>query len=94
MSEVLVIKAEKREEGKNPRQLRKEGFITGSIYGKKMEPVSIQIEERSFVNAYQRNAVEECSVVLGDKTYSAKIAEIQKNYATKQILNIEFNAIN
>ena len=40
---AVVIKAEKRDENKNPRQVRAEGNLPATVYGKGKDSVSVQV---------------------------------------------------
>ena len=50
---AITIEAQKRDEAKNPRQIRREGFLPATIYGKGKESVSIQLDKRVFINNYK-----------------------------------------
>ena len=82
-----------REENKNPRQIRTEGFLTGSIYGKGMDAKSIQLNTHEFELLYKNNKEATWELNLEGKSYTAKIQELQVNYATGQLLNVEFATI-
>ena len=88
-----TINVTKREEGKNPRQIRTSGFLPGSIYGKGIEAQSIQINTHDFEMAYKNNKDGEWVLVLDKEKINAKIQELQVNYATNEFLNVEFAKI-
>ena len=52
---AITIEAQKRDESKNPRQLRAAGFLPATIYGKGKDSVSIQLNKRAFINTYKNN---------------------------------------
>jgi ribosomal protein L25 (general stress protein Ctc) len=79
-----------RETDKNPRQIRSAGFLPGSIYGKGIEAKSIQINTHDFEMAYKNNQEGTWELVLGKEKFNAKIQELQKNFATNELLNVEF----
>ena len=79
-----------REEGKNPRQIRAQGFLPGSIYGKGMDAKNIQVNTHEFEMAYRKNQEGTWELVLGKEKFNAKIQELQKNFATNELLNVEF----
>lgn len=87
------LKIENRAEGKNPRQIRAEGFLPGSIYGKGMDAKNIQINTHEFELAYRDNKEGEWELTLGKEKFNAKIQELQANYATSEFLNVEFAVI-
>ena len=86
------LKIEKRDENKNPRQIRSAGFLPGSIYGKGIEPKNIQIDTHEFEMAYKNNKEGEWELTLDKEKFTATIQELQKNYATNEFLNVEFLA--
>lgn len=88
-----TITATAREEGKNPRQLRSAGFLPGSVYGKGLEPKNIQINTHEFELAYKDNQDATWELNLDGKKVSAKIQELQMNFATNEYLNVEFLAV-
>ena len=79
-----------REEGKNPRQIRANGFLPGSLYGKGIEAKNIQINTHDFEMAYKNNKDGEWELTLGKEKFNAKIQELQMNFATNELLNVEF----
>ena len=91
MSAKLNIK--ERENGKNPRQIRSMGFIPVSIYGKGIEAKNAQVDAHEFEMAYRSNKEGQWDLSFGKEKYTAKIQELQTNYATNEYLNIEFQAI-
>lgn len=80
----------KRDENKNPRQIRQEGFLPGSIYGKGIEATSFQTDAHEFEMAYKNNQDSTWELKLDKNTYNAKIQELQINHATGEFLNVEF----
>ena len=91
MSSKLNI--EERKEGKNPRQLRDLGLIPVSVYGKGIEAKSYQVNAHEFEMAYKSNNDNAWELSLGKEKINAKIQELQKNHATSEFLNIEFQKI-
>ena len=85
-----ALKIENRTDGKNPRQIREMGFLPGSIYGKGMDAKNIQINTHEFELAYRDNKEGNWDLTLGKEKYTAKIQELQVNYATNEYLNVEF----
>ena len=90
MAEAVKLNIEKRDDSKNPRQLRAEGLIPGTVYGKGLDSISVQANEREFGNTYKKNAGANFEIDLDGKKYTVKVGNIQKNYRTNENLNIEF----
>ena len=82
-----------READKNPRQIRSTGFLPGSIYGKGIEAKSIQVNTHDFEMAYKNNQEGTWELTLGKEKFNAKIQELQMNFATNELLNVEFAVI-
>jgi len=87
------IHAAKREEGKNPRQIRQEGFLPGSLYAKGREAENISLNTHEFELLYKDNKDAIWELNFGKEKVNAKIQELQVNYATNEYLNVEFQAV-
>ena len=84
------LKIELREEGKNPRQLRAAGLVPATVYGKGMESKNIQVCAHEFEMSTRNNQDAVFELNVGSEKYNVVIQELQKNYSTNQVLNIEF----
>ena len=93
MAVAVKLDIQKRDTSKNPRQLRTEGFITGTVYGKGIESVSVQLNASDFVNIYKKSADSNFEVSVDGKKYTVRIAKMQKDYSSNEILNIEFAVV-
>lgn len=91
MSAKLNI--QERENGKNPRQIRSMGFIPASLYGKGIEAKNVQVNTHEFEMLYKNNKEGSWELTLGKEKFNAAIKELQENYSTGEILNIEFALI-
>ena len=91
MSAKLNI--QERTEGQNPRQIRSAGSIPVSIYGKGIEAKSGQVNAHEFEMAYRNNKEGQWELTFGKDKFNAEIKELQTNYATSTILNIEFKTL-
>lgn len=87
---AVVINAEKRDEKLNPRQVRAEGKLTATVYGKGKESVSVQLNEKEFMTAYSKNQDSDFSLKVGKESFNVKVKDIQKNYRTGENLNVQF----
>ena len=92
MAETTIIKlnAQERETDKNPRQLRAAGLVPATVYGKGMESKNIQVCAHEFEMNTRNNRDSVIELTLGKEKLNVVIQELQKNYSTNQILNIEF----
>ena len=90
MSNVVELQAEERNTDLNPRQVRAEGKIPATIYGKGQESVSVQVDRREFVQLYKNNKDAVYNVKAGKKSYKAIVQNFQIEASTRNELNIEF----
>lgn len=90
---AITIEAQKRDESKNPRQLRTEGFLPATIYGKGKNSVSIQIDKRTFVNTFKNNQDAVYELVVGKDKYNASVQNFQIEAGTQNPMNIEFKLV-
>lgn len=93
MTTKFKIKATKRDENLNPRQIRANGFLPVTIYGKGIESISAQVNEAEFALSFRDNKEGLYTLELDSKTYEVKVQNVQKNYATNQLQNIEFKML-
>ena len=95
MSEQTIVKieAKNREQDKNPRQLRAEGLLPATVYGKGMESKSIQINAHEFKMAYKNAEDALYEISVGKDTYKTIVQEAQIQYSDNSILNVEFKLV-
>ena len=87
---AVVINVEKRDEKKNPRQVRAEVKLTGTVYGKGQESVSVELGAKEFLTAYGKDKEATFSLKLDKKSMDVKVKDIQENYRTGEKLNVQF----
>ena len=90
---AITIEAQKRDESKNPRQLRNDGFLPATVYGKGKDSVSIQVDKRIFVNTYKNNKNEVYEIVVGSDKYNTKVQNFQVEAGTQLPMNVEFKIV-
>ena len=95
MAETTIIKlnAQEREADKNPRQLRSAGFVPATVYGKGMESQNIMVCAHEFEMATRNNRDAVIELQAGKDKFKVVIQELQINYSTNQVLNIEFKLV-
>ena len=89
-STIIKLNAQERDTDKNPRQIRQTGFVPATVYGKGMESKNIQICAHEFEMNTRNNRDAIFELVVGKEKFKVVIQELQKNYSTNQLLNIEF----
>ena len=87
---IIRLNAQERNADKNPRQLRAEGFVPATVYGKGMESKNIQICAHEFEMNTRNNRDAVFELAVGKEKFNVVIQELQKNYSTNELLNIEF----
>ena len=95
MAETTIIKlnVQEREADKNPRQLRSAGFVPATVYGKGMESKNIMVCAHEFEMATRNNRDAVIELQAGKDKFKVVIQELQINYSTNQVLNIEFKLV-
>lgn len=95
MSEQTIVKLEAKErtQDKNPRQLRAEGFLPATVYGKGMESKSIQINAHEFAMAFKSAPEAVYELAVGKEKFKTIVQEAQKHYSTNTVMNVEFKTV-
>lgn len=82
--------------GKNVKRLRNQGLLPATVYGKGIEPVSVQIDGRTFETLYHQ--VGHTSLlnlnIPGQQAHSAFIQNVQRHPVTRAIIHAEFRVVN
>ncbi|MBQ2644877.1 hypothetical protein IJG14_04805 [bacterium] len=87
---ATLIKAEKRDEMKNPRQVRAEGKLPATVYGKGQDSVSIELNAKEFLTEYKKDNEATFDLKVDTKSFNVKVKDIQTNYRTGEKLNVQF----
>jgi len=88
---IVKLEAKKREEGKNPRQLRSEGLLPVTIYGKDLN-INAVIDTHEFKLAYKKDKSAKFEISFDGKKYLTEAKNVQVNYATSEFQSVEFSA--
>ncbi len=85
--------AKKRDNSQNPRQLRRNGKIPATLYGKDSESLSLEIDAREFTSAYKldKNAI--FAIKIGKDSFDSIVKKVQTKNVKDDILNVEFQKI-
>lgn len=73
----------------NPRQVRAEGMIPATIYGKDVDPVSLQIPGHTFTQHFLKGK-RYFNLNGLDKAYSVRAHQLQVQPITQDVLSVEF----
>lgn len=82
--------------GKKVKQLRRQGMLPATIYGKSFNPVSVQLDDRTFNNTYRkagRTALIELNIP-GQRKQSAFIHAVQRHPVSRNIIHADFRVVN
>lgn len=90
MARELTVEKRNTEE-KNPRELRREGFIPATVYGPDIDSYSVQLDAKEF----SKLPVEDYTHVIDLKhkdgdSFDTLIKHIQRNFVSGEVQNIEF----
>ena len=90
-----TLKAEKRDMSIKAKKLRREGFVTGNLFGRQIkESISLKIAKKDvgqLLKTDQRGS--QIMLDVEGESYDVLIKEVQYNPLTKQIDEIDFQAL-
>jgi large subunit ribosomal protein L25 len=91
MSDRVTIAAEPREvTGKKVKQLRRQGYVPGVVYGQS-EPLKVQMEEKQLRRALRTAGMTQLATLdVEGKEYTVLAREIQQHLTRRDILHIDF----
>ncbi|PIP61109.1 50S ribosomal protein L25 [Candidatus Roizmanbacteria bacterium CG22_combo_CG10-13_8_21_14_all_38_20] len=97
MTKRQQLKAENRKiTGKKVKQLRKEGILPASIYGKKVKSGSIQLNKDEFIKLYRKTgetAIIDILVGKSNEAHHVLVRELQKKATTGEVLHVSFQEV-
>ena len=95
MSEQTIVKieAQDRVQDKNPRQLRAEGLLPATVYGKGMNSKSIQINAHEFKMAYKNAPEAVYEIAVGKEKFKTVVQAAQMHCSTNTLMNVEFKTV-
>lgn len=95
MAKFPGLKVEKRDLfGRKVKQLRRQGIVPANLFGKKINSIAIQVEEKAFTKIF--NEVGETGLVdvtVGDKKYPSLISGYVTDPVTGRILHADFHTV-
>lgn len=97
MSEHFSLEVQLREvKGKKVKYLRQQGILPATVYGKGVEPVTIQVNERVFFSVYRkagRSSLIDVKIPGETKKQSAYVQDIQRHPVTRTIMHADFRVV-
>ena len=90
-----TLKAEKRSMDINAKKLRREGFVTGNVFGREMkESVPVKMDKAEVDRLLKKsNKGSQIMLDIGGKQYNVLIKDIQYNPLKGQVDEIDFQAL-
>jgi large subunit ribosomal protein L25 len=82
--------------GRHLQALRRQGRLPGIVYGHNVDPVTVMVDGREFVRAFQRVGRNQLvDLQLGDEPVrKALIREVQRNPRDGDLLHVDFYQVN
>lgn len=89
---IVKLEATKREEGKNPRQLRAMGLLPVTVYGKDLN-LNVAVNTREFKLAYNKDKNAKFEISFEGKTYltETKMYKLTMPQTKFKALNFQHN---
>ena len=92
---MTTLKVQKRDMGTKAKRLRREGYVTGNLFGKDMEgSIPLQIEKKE-AERIQRECLKGSKLMLDldGKKYNVLLKELDYDTMKRQILEMDFQAL-
>lgn len=95
MSKDVVLKATRRNVvGKQVKALRRQGLLPAVIYGHKIEPIAISLDEHdASVLLPKLSSSTVVTIDVEGKKHQALVREKQRDYIKNRLLHVDFQAI-
>lgn len=92
---MTTFKVQKREMNKKAKQIRREGFVTGNLFGKDIDGSIPLMIERKEAEKIQRECLKgsQLYLELDGKKYDVLLKELDYNAMKNQILEIDFQSL-
>ncbi len=94
MAEFELAAEVRNAHGKRNRELRRQGFVPGIVYGPSNDPISVQFPYRAIevtlMNAGGTNLID---IVVDGKAYPSLAREVQRDVVRGDILHVDFLAV-
>lgn len=90
-----TFKVQKREMDKKAKQVRREGFVTGNLFGKDIDGSIPLVIERKEAEKIQRECLKgsQLYLELDGKKYDVLLKELDYDFMKNQILEIDFQSL-
>ena len=92
---MTTLKVQKRDMGTKAKRLRREGYVTGNLFGKDIEgSIPLQIDKKE-AERIQRECLKGSKLILDldGKKYNVLLKELDYDTMKRQILELDFQAL-
>jgi large subunit ribosomal protein L25 len=80
--------------GKKVKQLRQQGLIPATVYGKGFAPVSVSVGDRAFAGIYRRaGKTALIDLAIDGKPTAVFVQDVQRHPLKRNIIHIDFKAV-
>ncbi len=94
MSDFQLAAQKRRARGKKNRQLRRDGFVPGILYGPSTDPLSVQFPYRSVeVMLMEAGGTNLIDIEVEGAVYPSLAREVQRDVVRGDILHVDFLAV-
>ncbi len=94
MAEFELAAEVRNGRGKKNRELRKQGFVPGIVYGPSNDPISVQFPYRAIeVTLMAAGGTNLIDIVVDGKAYPSLAREVQRDVVRGDILHVDFLAV-
>jgi large subunit ribosomal protein L25 len=94
MADFQLAAEVRQAQGKRNRQLRRDGFVPGIVYGPSIEPISVQFPYRAvevtLMNAGGTNLID---IEVNGDSFPSLAREVQRDVVRGDILHVDFLAV-
>ena len=92
MSDILEIKAERRDDSKNPRLIRKNGQIPAIVYGEKKDPLLIALDNKLIKKQIETSGFfsKQFSINIDGEKHRVLPKDLQLHPVKETILHLDF----
>ncbi len=92
MSDIMEIQAERRDDNKNPRLIRKDGKIPAIVYGEKKEPLLITLDNKLIKKQIETSGFfsKQFSINVDGEKHRVLPKDLQLHPVKETILHLDF----
>ena len=94
MAEFQLAAEVRQQRGKKNRQLRRNGFVPGIVYGPSIDPIGVQFPYRTIeVTLMSAGGTNLIDIEVNGETFPSLAREVQRDVVRGDILHVDFLAV-